>query len=181
MLLYTCVWLCFWHSLWSSVVALASRDTQTAGWHRDVTKTKRLKPPQAVLLFLSNATSRFLSFLSFWARATCTGGQFQSLLYTQGYEKGILDVQNWQDWKGESLAHDKSIIFYSIRGICKHHWMDWCNICALKLIFCDGCFSCHALMCLVLIFFLCLNNKLLLFMGSLADWVNPISGLLFFL
>lgn len=52
-LLYTCVgfW-CFWHSLWSSVVALASRDTQTVGWHRNVTETKRLKPPQTILLFV---------------------------------------------------------------------------------------------------------------------------------
>lgn len=47
-----CGFVGFWHSLWSSVVALASRDTQTVGWHRNVTETKRLKPPQTILLFV---------------------------------------------------------------------------------------------------------------------------------
>lgn len=141
------VFVCFCHSVWSSVVAPASRDTKTAGRHRNVTKTKRLKPPRAILLFVRCQSSA--SSLPVPESYAPQVDGYKAYCKPRGHVKRIEDVQNWQEWKEIFWLTIKALLSTQSHKMCKHRRVDWFRICTPELIFCNGCCGCEALVHLV--------------------------------
>ena len=142
------VFVCFWHSVWSSVVAPASRDTKTAGWHRNVTKTKRLKPPRAILLFVQcQSSASSLSVPESYApqRWTIT----KPTINPRPCEKNRRCAKLTRVKRDIFWLTIKALLSTRSHKMCKHRRVDWFRICTLELIFCNGCCGCEALVHLV--------------------------------